>query len=594
MISKSNVIIVLIFLLFFKSQNCIASTKAIQQIDSINNIAYQTKVSNTSKYINIFKDNLSHAEKVNYKLGIADSYSNLSLLYYFQGKYDLNTKYMLKAIRLYHQLNLKSKQANSYADYGYQLKRRDMNAAIAYMHKGMKIAESIQDELALRGIYDNYGVLKEMKNELDSALFFYDKSLRLKEKLKDKSGIPYSLNKIALVKLMQNKPNEAKSLLDNAFKIRNEINDVYGIAENLNFFGLYFKQIKDDQRAIAYFNKAIEWSKKHNFVYLTQENYKELATIYERNNDFRTAYSMFKNHIQTKDSILNLDIRNKQAELDIEYETEQKEKEILIQKAKLAEKNFWILGGFSLAIIAVLIGFLFFNKQKQKTNQLIKENELKDALLKIETQNKLQEQRLKISRDLHDNIGSQLTFIISTIDNLKFGLKEKDEKIISKLSGLSSFTKETIAELRDTIWAMNKDEISFEDLKIRISNFIENAQFASNGIDFQFSCQDDLAPISLSSIEGINSYRIIQEAINNALKHAKATKVRVEVLCQNQFIEIKIKDNGIGFDETKTGLGNGLNNLKKRANELNGEILVTSQLNKGTFIILKFNKSKCQ
>ena len=590
MMIKINTILVVFFLLIFKSQIALAQNNATKQIDSVNNLPYQSKIANTTKFLKIYQDNLAKAQKAKYKIGIADSYSNLSLMYYFQGKYDLNTAYMLKATRLYQQLNLKDKQANSYAGYGYQLKRRDMKSAVIYMQKGMKLAESIKDEFSLSGIYDNYGVLKEMQNQLDSALFFYNKSLKIKEKLKDNPGIPYSANKIALVKLMQNKPSEAKTLLDYAYKIRSDIKDVYGIAENLNYYGFYFKQINDDKQSISYFNQAIEWSKKHDFPYLTQDNYKELSSVYERNEDFRKALQAFKNHIEVKDSIFNSDVRNKQSELDIEYETEQKEKEILIQKAKLAEKNLWILGGFSLAIIAILLGFLLFSKQKQKTLQLQKENELKDALLKIETQNKLQEQRLRISRDLHDNIGSQLTFIISTIDNLKYGLKNQDEKIINKLTSLSGFTKETIAELRDTIWAMNKDEISFEDLKIRISNFIENAQIASSGIDFEFNCQDDFAPISLSSVEGINSYRIIQESINNALKHAKATKVSVEVLCQNQFIEIIIKDNGIGFNEATTNLGNGLSNLKKRAKELNGEILVTSQLKEGTTVVLKFNK----
>jgi signal transduction histidine kinase len=588
---KPSPILLLLFLLIFKSNIILAQNdRFIKQIDSINNLSYQTKIANTSSYLKIYQDILSKSQKINYKIGIADSYYNLSLMYYFQGKYDLNTKYMLKATRLYQQLNLKNKQANSYAEYGYQLKRRDMNSAVKYMNKGMKLAESIKDEFSLSGIYDNYGVLKEMQNQLDSALFFYNKSLKLKEKLKNNHGIPYSANKIALVKLMQKKPSEAKILLDYAYKIRKEIQDVYGIAENLNYYGFYFKQINDDEKSISFFNQAIEWSKKHNFLYLTQDNYKELSGVYERNEDFRKALETFKSHVEVKDSIFNSEVRNKQSELDIEYETEQKEKEILVQKAKLAEKNLWILGGFSLAIIAILLGFLFYSKQKQKTVQLQKENELKDALLKIETQNKLQEQRLRISRDLHDNIGSQLTFIISTIDNLKYGLKDQDEKIINKLTSLSGFTKETIAELRDTIWAMNKDEISFEDLKVRISNFIENAQIASNGIDFEFNCQEEFAPISLSSLEGINSYRIIQESINNALKHAKPTKVSVEVLFQNQFIEIIIKDNGIGFDEATTNFGNGINNLKKRAKELNGEIVVTSQLEKGTTIVLKFKK----
>ena len=72
---------------------------------------------------------------------------------------------------------------------------------------------------------------------------------------------------------------------------------------------------------------------------------------------------------------------------------------------------------------------MFYNQQKLKNRQLQKENELKDALIKIETQNRLQEQRLRISRDLHDNIGAQLTFIISSIDYLKYGFEIKNEKL---------------------------------------------------------------------------------------------------------------------------------------------------------------------
>ncbi|WP_293894500.1 sensor histidine kinase [Flavobacterium sp.] len=563
-----------------------------KQIDSINNLQYDVKIANTSKSVQWFTENLSNAQKTKYPQGIADTYSNLGLVYYFQGKYDKNTNCMLNAIRLYDKLGLKSKLAHAYAEYGYQLKIRDMKMALRNMQKGIKLAESVSDDSQLGAIYDNYGVLKEMNKELDSALFFYNKSMAIKQKIKDNLGIPYSANKIALVKLMQKKPSEAKQLLDYAYQIRVKIKDVYGIAENLNYYGFYFKEIGNDKEAINYFNQAVAWSKKNNYPSLLEDNYKELSDVYARNSDFKKALLNYKNHVLYKDSIMNLDIRSKQAELDTEYQTEQKEKEILLQRAQIAEKNLWILGGFSLAMFAILIGLIFYNKQKQKTTQLQKENELKDALLKIETQNKLQEQRLRISRDLHDNIGAQLTFIISSIDNLKYGFKIEDEKLESKLNSISSFTKETIYELRDTIWAMNKDAINFEDLKTRISNFIENAKIASHGIDFQFVCHGDFEDAFFTSIEGMNIYRIIQESINNALKHANASKVSVNVRRENAGYEIEIIDNGAGFDSVNTISGNGLNNLKKRAKEINGEISVTSLKQKGTTVSLHLKTTK--
>mgnify|MGYP000315454022 CR=1 FL=1 len=107
---------------------------------------------------------------------------------------------------------------------------------------------------------------------------------------------------------------------------------------------------------------------------------------------------------------------------------------------------------------------------------LQKEIDLKAALATIKTQNRLQEQRLRISRDLHDNVGSQLTFIISSLDNLKYVTKDTNTKLKEKLSNISSFTSDTIYQLRDTIWAMNKNEISIEDLHTRILSFIEKAK----------------------------------------------------------------------------------------------------------------------
>src|SRR5690606_32547763 len=128
-----------------------------------------------------------------------------------------------------------------------------------------------------------------------------------------------------------------------------------------------------------------------------------------------------------------------------------KEHQLLLYRVDIAEKNLIIqkrnaqvYGLIGLALVLMLIGYLFYKQQKLKNDQLLKENELKDALLKIETQSRLQEQRLRISRDLHDNIGAQLTFIISSIDNLKYGFDIKDEKLTAKLNTISNFTSSTI------------------------------------------------------------------------------------------------------------------------------------------------------
>ena len=213
-----------------------------------------------------------------------------------------------------------------------------------------------------------------------------------------------------------------------------------------------------------------------------------------------------------------------------------------------------------------------------------KEIELKDALSIIKTQNRLQEQRLNISRDLHDNIGSQLTFIISSIDNLKFITKDTNEKLKNKLTSISSFTSDTIFQLRDTIWAMNKSEISIEDLQTRVLSFVEKAKLATaNSIDFKFKSNVN-NDAKLTSIIGMNLFRVIQESINNAIKYANASKININAIEKNKEITITIKDNGVGFDITKVDLGNGLKNIEKRISDIKGKVFIDSKLEKGTTI----------
>jgi signal transduction histidine kinase len=211
------------------------------------------------------------------------------------------------------------------------------------------------------------------------------------------------------------------------------------------------------------------------------------------------------------------------------------------------------------------------NKQQKQ------EFELKTAIATIDTQNKLQEQRLSISRDLHDNIGAQLTFVISSIDTLKYAFKITDEKINQKLNSISTFTKETITELRDTIWAMNHSKIDLEEIQSRIANFVEKAKLAKENVDFEFVKDEGVPNSQFTSLQGMNIYRIIQEAVNNALKYADASRIEIHVSGNTESIHFTIQDNGKGFDQTIVDLGNGLKNMKKRADDIQAEFEVHSE-----------------
>ena len=156
-----------------------------------------------------------------------------------------------------------------------------------------------------------------------------------------------------------------------------------------------------------------------------------------------------------------------------------------------------------------------------------------------------------------------------------------------KLSSISDFTKETINELRDTIWAMNKSEISLEDLQARISNFVDKAGLSANTIKFNFNSDNEVPKdLQFTSVKGMNIYRIAQEAINNAIKYSTATEIHVNVAKNEDSLEFSIKDNGKGFDENSIEFGNGIHNMKKRAQDIGANLNIESHIDKGTAVIL--------
>lgn len=577
--------IVLLLILFATQVN--SQTK--KSIDSINQIPYLNFLKNHTQLQSVFIKNAINARKINYSFGEAQSYSKLSLAYYYSGDFEKNLKYSLLAIKIFEKIDQQESLAKEYGELGYRMKKRSLPKALYYMQRGMKISEKNNFEEPLLSIYNNYGMLKKYNKEPDSALLYFRKCLSLKERLKDSIGIPYSLNNIAEVYLDQKKFEAAEKLFEKSLNIRIYLNDKYGMAENYSCLGdLYFAE-KKYQKAINNYNTSSEISKKFGFNTLLLHNFQKISQSYEFSNNTAMALETYKKHVYYKDSILNQETNEKIAELEVKFDTNEKEKLIIAQENEVKNARNKLIVVSIIALFICIIGFLIYYQQKFKNKQLEQEFKLKNAIAKIETQNKLQQQRLTISRDLHDNIGAQLTFIISSIDNIKYAFPIKDLSLDNKLNKISEFTKATILELRDTIWAMNSNDITFEDLHSRILNFIEKAQNATENIHFKCILDSNIEKTKLSSVVGMNLYRTLQEAVNNSIKHASAKNITMEITSHNHKLTIVISDDGIGFDKNESPKGNGLLNMEKRIQEVNGSINFDRNENGGTQIKIIIN-----
>ncbi|PHR89748.1 MAG: hypothetical protein COA80_16900 [Leeuwenhoekiella sp.] len=571
----------------------VLSAQNIQQIDSINAILVQNSSLKTDSLLVIYDGVYKAAEKLKYQKGMGEALKNAAIVYGYDGKLDKRLEYSLKAIRIFEENDLKPQAANLYGEMGYGMKRDNMERAQYYMNKGLKMAEEGNYKEVLDRTYNNYGVLKEMQGQLDSALYFYKKGLAIVEERNYTEGLPYSYSNLAGVYGQMGNYDLSREYFYKAKAIREQINDRKGIAENITQIGEVYLAEGKPGEAVPFFKQSLPLAIAEEYRFLTQYTYQQLSEAYKQLRQTDSALFYFERYSAYKDSINSLDVNKRMAELNVEYETEKKENEILKQRAELAEKdlevrrkNLYIYGSLGLSIILGLLGYLIYSRQKLKNRQLQKESELQIALAKIETQNRLEEQRLRISRDLHDNIGSQLTFIIISLDNLNYLVKDAGQQVRERIAAISAFTSVTINELRDTVWAMNKEHISLADLESRIKGLIDKAKESDTETQFELVLQDSTDQLTFSALEGINMYRIIQEAINNAIKYAKAGNLKIEMRLEQSVFKVSIKDDGVGFDQTKHNTGNGLNNMRKRAADIEAELLVTSSLGEGSTIQL--------
>lgn len=558
--------------------------------NSILNIPFDKALTDLNRYKSLTDKAITIAKELNDSITLANAYHKLALALHFSSEEKKAITATLSAVRIFEKLEQTNKAGELFLDIGWRLKYRDLNKAIYYMRKGIKILKNYSNEsLALSSGYNNYGVLLQHKSKLDSALFYHKKSLEICLLHKDSIGIPFAQTHIAQVLLKQHKFSNAKTILDEALKIREKRNDIYGITDTYLYLGdLYFAK-KDFKNANYYFKKGHLLATKNNYFPLKKYATEYLFKTYDSLNDYKNSLLYFKKFKIIQDSILNIETNTQIAELEIEYQTEKKEKEINKQKLKIKNRNLIVVIISFALIIIIVISIGIYRRQQFKRKQLQREIHLKDALAKIQTQNRLQEQRLRISRDLHDNIGSQLTFIISSIDNLKYITKDANDKLKDKLTSISSFTSDTIFQLRDTIWAMNKSEITIEDLQTRIMSFIEKAKTASENIAYDINTNVN-SKITFTSVNGIHIFRVIQEAINNSIKYANTTKVSVAIKENKNNISFSILDNGKGFDKNEVSLGNGLKNMEKRIEEIGGKLKISSSKEEGTKVSFNITK----
>jgi signal transduction histidine kinase len=250
------------------------------------------------------------------------------------------------------------------------------------------------------------------------------------------------------------------------------------------------------------------------------------------------------------------------------YETSKKDDEIIlltkekqIQHAEIGRqkllKNCFIAGLGALLIVSIL----FY--KNHRTRQLLK----------------LQTLRNRIASDLHDDVGSTLSSI-SIFSELA---KEQSKEVIPALETIGENSRKMLESMADIVWTINPENDNFEKIISRMRSFAYELLGAKQ-IDFEFTADEAVGRLKLPMEVRKNLYLIFKEAITNMVKYAGAKKAYFAINATKNNLTMLIRDNGKGFDVNHPVEGNGLKNMKKRAEEIGAKLLIESEAGLGTTI----------
>lgn len=547
---------------------------------------------NPSQAVETLQKSLSYFSLEENPTYLVSTYNNLTYLESILGNWEKAMFYGQTAFEKALATNDSSRMGYSLADLG--IVYHDMEQyekGVEYSKRGYEILEAFPNSdtrtkmFAINAIAINF----DDWDMPDSALFYHYKNLEFLSEL-DSSSFTNTFNNIGNTLLKQGRYAEAKKWVEISLKYNYRSMDSYKLATNFTNLATIAYNLDRYSEAEEMMDSA------YHYVQLSDSREKLRDYLYDqfrfqkKKGELVEAMDYLEQYAALKDTIFKEDRVRMMGELETRYEVSEKERQLAESRAQLAEnellvknRNNQLLLLLIVLLISLGLGFFIYYRQKNKNWHLEQEAKLQKIFAEQQTQKRLQEQRQRISSDLHDNIGAQLTFIISSLNNLKY-LDLPKEVLAKKLDQISEFTVETINELRDTIWAMNKDSITVEDLQGRLAGLLEKAKNACPAIDFRLELADKLdQSFQLNSLEGINYYRIAQEAIQNAIKHADATEIKVSLNPVNSHLSLKVEDNGKGINSGPNN-GNGLGNMKVRAERIGRTIEIESQKSMGTCV----------
>ncbi len=532
------------------------------------------------------------SQKENNQKVLAESYSILGALDKYQGNYETSLTHHLNALKIKEQLDDDFGLTVTYNDLGILYKNmKRWREALGYYRKSNERAKKIDMGRAISFTYNNLGTVYNELHQPDSAMQAYDSALYYAEKINNTTAMSTALANIADVQFVKGKYTEALNSFKRCLQYDKQNEDKYGMALSHMQLGRTYSVLNNLSLAKKHIDTADLLSEQE---HLLRERINILmikSSIQEKMNDVSDAILSIRQSASLKDSLLNEQTSRQISELQTQYETEKKEQQIALQQAELSKKNTIIAGILSLLILFTLLGYSYYRRYKLKQQDKLQKTIIKQQELATQAVLEAEErERKRIASDLHDGVGQTMSAAklnLSTISS-EIPFANNDQK--NAFEKAMALVDEGCAEVRTVSHNIMPNALLKAGLATAVRDFLNKIDGNVINVNLYVEGLTDRLPGNIESV----LYRVIQECVNNVVKHAHANSLDITLIKDQEELNVTIEDNGKGF-ELDTALkkdGIGLQNLITRINFLKGTIEWDTAPGRGTVVMINIPSAK--
>jgi signal transduction histidine kinase len=247
--------------------------------------------------------------------------------------------------------------------------------------------------------------------------------------------------------------------------------------------------------------------------------------------------------------------------------------------AVLVPQPFWRMLWFWCVMLLVITGVSMGGGRYWVWRKMRRE------MLVLKSEQALEQERLRIAHDIHDDLGARITQIC-LVSAMAQNNPTFPEKARADLERISQMSRELVSALYETVWAVNPENDHLEALGNYLCQLV-NQLCERTSIRCRFHMAELPREIEVSSQTRHNISMAVKEAVHNAIKHARASEIAMHITMRDDLLTISVQDDGRGFDPVENCAGNGLRNIKLRLENIGGSCSVASKLGQGTAVELR-------